>query len=190
MRARKSARRRDIRDWPAPLPVPGSRPRDAGPMSPYGGCRETDWGWPLAAPPAPAPPGPRASDRHCRRSPLPPGTGRRARWRRLLPGPARTRPRRPGAGRPVGAVHRSRLDEDGGTHVVAAIHVGGQLGQQIGAGRECARSGNPRNDGADRRSGSPALGSAPGQGQPVVSSRMASAPPWPVLDFPPRHATA
>src|SRR5215472_9986251 len=31
----------------------------------------------------------------------------------------------------IGTVHGSRLDEHGGTHVVAAVHVGSQLIQQI-----------------------------------------------------------
>jgi hypothetical protein len=32
---------------------------------------------------------------------------------------------------PIGAVHRARLDEHGGAHVVAAVDVGGQLVEQI-----------------------------------------------------------
>ena len=33
--------------------------------------------------------------------------------------------------RTVGAVHRARLDEHGGAYVVAALHVGGQLVEQV-----------------------------------------------------------
>ena len=72
--------------------------------------------------------------------------------------------------RSIRPVHRSRLDKHGGAHIVAAIHVGGQLVQQIALVGDALGPEIPEvvMRVADRDVG--LQGRLLGQGQPVVSS--------------------